>query len=109
MNDTIQITIGIIFLALVYMLTRYIVAKKIMRASRGIVAELQSRGAEDAEHAVQFSWAKPDWLRFGLRDYRPKALEGLMGAGYVARTPEGLYHLARPLDPLQEAEALNQD
>ncbi|MFH1057435.1 MAG: hypothetical protein V1797_02000 [Pseudomonadota bacterium] len=109
MNDTIQIIVGIIFLALVYMLTRYIVAKKIMRASRGIVDELQGRGALDPEHAVQFSWAKPDWLRFGLRDYRPKALEGLIGAGIVGRTQEGLYYLAKSLDPLQEAEALDQD
>lgn len=108
MNDATQIIVGIIFLALVYMLTRYLVAKKIMHASRGIVDELQRRGAVDAGTAVQFSWAKPDWLRFGLRDYRPKALEGLMGAGIVARSEDGRFYLAKSLDPLKEVEALDQ-
>lgn len=108
MNDTMQIIVGILFLALVYMLTRYIAAKKIMHASRGIVDELQRRGAVDSASAVQFSWAKPDWLRFGLRDYRPKALEGLVGAGIVARSEDGRFYLARSLDPLAEAEAADQ-
>ena len=106
MNDTLQIIVGILFLALVYLGTRYLVAKKIMHAARGIADELKQRQALSPESAVVFSWAKPDWLRFGLRDYRPKALEGLMGAGVVARTPEGRFYLiARPEDL---AEPLNQ-
>ncbi len=94
MNDTVQIIIGIIFLALVYMATRYLVARKIMSAARGIVRELTQREALDPERAISFSWSKPDWLRFGLRDYRPKALEGLIGAGVVGRTENGLFYLA---------------
>lgn len=94
MNDTLQIIIGILFLALVYMATRYLVARKIMSCARGIIQELKQRGAMDPEHAIQFSWSKPDWLRFGMRDYRPKALEGLLGAGVVGRTEGGLFYLA---------------
>lgn len=108
MNDTVQIIVGIIFLALVYMLTRYITAKKLMTAARGIVTELEKREARDPDTAVVFSWSKPDWLRFGLRDYRPKALEGLMSAGVVARSEDGRFYLAKPLDPLQAAEAPDQ-
>ena len=100
MNDTVQIIIGIIFLALVYLATRYLVAKKIMRSARGIVQELRQREALDPERAVPFSWSKPDWLRFGLRDYRPKALEGLVGAGVVGRTEDGRFYLATPPENL---------
>lgn len=102
MNDTIQIIVGIIFLALVYMATRYLVARKIMTAARGIVRELTQRGALDPEHAIGFSWSKPDWLRFGLRDYRPKALEGLLGAGVVGRTEGGLFYLAARPETLDQ-------
>lgn len=96
MNETLQLILSVIILAGVYLLTRYITARKLISAGRRILADLRQREALDAERAVWLDYAKTDWLRFGLRDYRPKALQGLVQAGLVGRTLEGRFYLARP-------------
>jgi hypothetical protein len=94
MSETAQIVFGLIFLALIFFLTRIFTGRKMGRVAQNIVTELQRRGASDQESAVPLAYEKRDWLTIGLRDYRPKALEALVSHGVVARTPAGRYYLA---------------
>lgn len=95
LSDGVQITIGLVLLAGVYVLTRVGVARRMSRAGRSILAELEKRGAVDALSAVRLPYDRTDWLSFGLRDYRPQALKGLVQSGAVGRTDQGGYHLVR--------------
>ena len=96
LSDGNQIVLGFLCLAGVYVLTRMVVAKHMHKAGKSILADLKRKKALDAASAVELPYAKTDWLRFGLRDYRPKVLEGLVQCGVVVRTDQGRYYLARP-------------
>ena len=99
MSDTIQIIIGIILLVGVYILTQFMVGLRIKRAARGIVRDLDHRKAFDPDTAIELPYAKPNLLRIGLRDFRPKALNALLQGGVMAQTPAGKYYLLkRPKD-----------
>jgi hypothetical protein len=99
MSDTVQIIIGIILLVGVYILTQMVVGLRIKRAARGIVRDLDYRKAYDAASAIELPYAKPNLLRIGLRDFRPKALNALVQGQIVTQTPAGTYFLLkRPQD-----------
>lgn len=99
MSETVQVIIGIILLIGVYILTQMVVGLRIKRAARGIVRDLDRQKAYDAASAVELPYAKPNLLRIGLRDFRPKALNALAQGQIVARTPAGKYFLLkRPQD-----------
>jgi len=93
MSEFIQIILGIIFLAVVYILTRYGIANRIRRTATHIMQDLERREAFNPGSAVDLPYAKPHYFRFGLRDYRPKALESLIQASIIGRTETDKYYL----------------
>ena len=96
MSDNVQLILGLVFLAIVYFGTRMIMAWKISRVALAIIQDLRRRGALDPVTAVELPFGKKGMLQFGLRDYRPKALEGLLAQGVVGSTGTGRYYLLRP-------------
>jgi hypothetical protein len=101
MSEAIQIILGILFLVLVFIVTRYGVAWRIKRACILVMKYMEIQGALDADSAVELPFAKRDYLKIGLRDFRPKALEELVGAGIVGMTAEGRYYLKKRLQDIQ--------
>ncbi len=96
MSEGIQIVLGIIFLVIVYILTRYGIAWKMRRVAGQIIEDLKRRGAVDTKSAVSLPYEKTNFLHIGMRDYRPKVLASLVQEGYVGRTEEGKYFLQLP-------------
>jgi hypothetical protein len=93
MTEFIQIIIGIIFLIMVFLITRIGIAYRIRRAAHLIIQDLEIRQAFDHGSAAELPYGKAHYFRIGLRDYRPKALESLVQAGIVARTENGRFFL----------------
>jgi hypothetical protein len=93
MAEFLQIILGIIFLAVVFILTRYGIANRIRRTATLIMRDLERQEAFDPGSAVELPYAKPQYFRFGLRDYRPKALESLVQSGIIGRTETDKYYL----------------
>jgi hypothetical protein len=93
MTEVIQIIIGIIFLIVVFLITRIGIAHRIRRTATLIIKDLKMQGAFDPGSAAELPYAKAHYFRIGLRDYRPKALESLVQAGIVARTENGKFFL----------------
>jgi hypothetical protein len=99
MSETAQIVIGIILLVGVYILTQAVVGFRIKRAARGVVRDLDFKKAYSAESAIELPYAKSNFFRIGLRDFRPKAVSALVQGGIVAQTAAGKYFLTkRPQD-----------
>ena len=103
MPEFLQIIFGVIFLAGVYILTRYGIANRIRRAATLIMQDLERREAVDPGSAADLPYAKSQYFRFGLRDYRPKALESLLQAGIIGRTETDKYYLIQrgPTRPIE--------
>ena len=93
MTETGQIIVGIFVLVLVYMLTRRYHAWSMKRALDSVLKDLEKRGAVDPVSAVRLPWATVGIFRFGMRDYRPKALEYLVSTSMVGRTGDGRYYM----------------
>jgi hypothetical protein len=93
MTEFIQITIGIIFLVAVFIITRIGIAYRIRSSANFIIQDLKKREAFDPGSATELPYAKANYFRIGLRDYRPKALESLIQGGIVARTEKGKFFL----------------
>ena len=96
MSEGFQIFLGIIFLIIVYILTRYGIAWKMQRVAGQIIEDLKRQGAHDAETAVSLPYEKRSFLHVGMRDYRPKVLASLVQEGYVRKTEEGKFFLHFP-------------
>jgi hypothetical protein len=88
-----QIAIGIIFLIIVFFITRVGIAYRIRSNARLIVQDLELRQAFDPGSAAELPYAQTHYFRIGLRDYRPKALESLVQGGMVAKTENGKFFL----------------
>lgn len=99
MSETTQIILGFLFLAVLFILTRIMIGRKMQNTAKAIMSELKRRGATDPASAVSLGYEKSDWLKIGLRDYRPKALEALINHGIVVKTSSGGYYLAREILP----------
>jgi hypothetical protein len=93
MPEFVQIIIGIIFLIIVFVLTRIGIAHRIRRTATLIIQDLERREAFDPGSATELPYARPQYFRIGMRDYRPKALESLVQGGMVGRTENGKYYL----------------
>ena len=93
MADALQITLGILFLILVFILTRYGMAWRIKRAGRRIIGDLERLGAQSPDSAVELPYMKRQLLRIGMRDFRPTAMQSLVEGGVVGMTASGKYYL----------------
>lgn len=100
MSETLQIVLGVCVLVAVFVLTRYIVARKFQRASWSIVRQLEAKGAMDPASAVDLPYRAPSMLRIGLRDYYGKSLDYMVREGIIGKTETGRYYLRiRPPEP----------
>ncbi len=93
MPEFVQIIIGMFFLVMVFILTRIGIAHHIRRAATLIIQDLERREAFDPGSAAELPYARPQYFRIGMRDYRPKALESLVQGGIVGRTENEKYYL----------------
>jgi len=100
MSETSQIITGILLLILIFILTRRVSAWRIKRAIVGVIRDLESQRAVDPSSAVMLPYAKTRLLRFGARDFRPKAVEYLVSSGVVGLTEDGRYYLKERADLL---------
>jgi hypothetical protein len=95
MSETVQIIIGILLLIGVYIFTQMVVGWRIKRAARGVVRDLDIKQAYSAESAIELPYAKSNFFRIGLRDFRPKAVSALVQGGILAQTAAGKYFLTK--------------
>ena len=93
MSETMGIILSICILIVVYILTRKVHAWRIKRAYIHIIKHLEQQGAVETSSAVELPYAKMGLFRFGIRDYRPKALEYLIVSNIVGMTESGRYYL----------------
>jgi len=94
MGETAQIILALLFTVAVFLATRVGIAWRIRRTGIRIAKELEAKGAFSPDSAKELPYEKTDWLRLGMRDFRPKALNALVEAGIVVRTEEGRFYLA---------------
>lgn len=66
---------------------------RMRKAAELIMEDLREKKAFDPASAVELSYAKGSLLNFGLRDYRPQALQELLKQGVVQIEEEGRYFL----------------
>ena len=101
MSETGRIIFVICILIVVYILTRKVHAWRIKRAYFSIIKDVEQRGGMNPSTAVELPWAKGTMFRFGLRDYRPKALEYLILSNIIGMTENGRYYLKnKKIEPL---------
>ena len=94
-----QIIIGILFLIVVFIATRYGIFLRIKGACNAVIKDLERRGAFDETSAVELSYAKKNYFHIGLRDFRPKAVQSLLEGGVIGRTANEKFYLkVRPND-----------
>jgi hypothetical protein len=93
MSETVQIVLGLLVLVGIFVLTRYVAAWQIKRATGRIVEDLQSREAVDPVTAVDLPYTKHNPLRIGMRNYSAKAIEFMVSEGVVGKTVSGKYFL----------------
>jgi len=93
MSDVMQITLGMLFLILVFILTRYGITWRIKRAGRQIINDLERLGAQSSDSAVELPYMKKQLLRIGMRDFRPTAMQSLIEGGVVGATANGKFYL----------------
>lgn len=93
MSEAMQITLGILFLILVFILTRYGMTWRIKRAGRRIIDDLERLGAQSPDSAVELPYLKKQLFHIGMRDFRPTAMESLIQGGIVGMTGAGKYYL----------------
>lgn len=101
MSETLQIIVGILALIVVYVLSQFVVGYRIRRAAAGVVKDLERRGALDPATAAELPYAKTNFLRIGLRDFRPKAVDALERSGIVGRTAAGRFYLKKRPEALK--------
>ncbi len=93
MSESLQIVLGLVFVLFAFVVSRYVIARQLQRASGSIIRDLQAGDALDPVSAIDLPYAKPDYLRIGMRDYRRKALEFMINDGVVAKTESDKYYL----------------
>ena len=101
MPESLQIVLGILFLVVVYILTRWGAVVRMRRAALATVKDLEASRAFDPATAVKLPYERPSTLRMGIRDFRPKALESLVAGNIVGKTDDSRFYLKQ-----RNAEAL---
>jgi hypothetical protein len=95
LSETIQIIVALILLIGVFIGTRFIIGWRIQRSGFWVLKDLERRGAVSPDTAVELPYAKKDWMKIGLRDYRHKALEQLVMVSMVGRTENGRFFIVQ--------------
>ena len=99
MADAMQITVGILFLILVFILTRYGITWRIKRAGRRVINDLERLGAQGPATAVELPYIKQQFIKIGMRDSKPTAMQSLLEGGIVGKVGESKYYLKmKPLN-----------
>ena len=93
MTEFMQIVVGILFLILVFIATRYGIFLRIKSACKNVIHDLERQKAFDAASAVELPYAKQSYFHIGLRDFRPKAVQSLLEGGVVGKTTSEKYYL----------------
>jgi len=93
MDERIQIALVVSGLLCAVWISRKINIWRIKRTYLSIMSDLEKRGAVDFRSAVALPYEKQSILKFGMKDYRPKALEFLVANGVVGKTGDGKYYL----------------
>jgi len=93
MSEPVQIVLSLLILVGVFVITRYIVALRMKRASGLIIRDLEKQRAFDPVTAVDLPYTKQDLLRIGMRNYHAKAVQYMVSEGVVGKTQGGKYYL----------------
>jgi len=93
MPESMQLVFAIVIMLIVLALFLLGVGWWMNRVCLKIIQELKNKGAVSETTAVTLPYAKTSYFRFGLRDYRPKALEALLINEVVDRTDNDQYYL----------------
>jgi len=93
MSEPVQIALGLVLLACVFVLTRYLIAWKLKRAVGRIIGDLESQRAVDPVTAIDLPYTQQNPLRIGMRNYYAKAIEYMLAEGAVGKTGSGKYYL----------------
>jgi hypothetical protein len=88
MSETMKIVLMILITIGVFILTLRFAGWKMKRACDFILRDLKERKAFDPASAVELPYCKTSMFRIGMRDYRPRALSGLVKHD-VIRVQEG--------------------
>ncbi len=68
------------------------------KACRFILDDLERQKAVAPDSAIELPYCRKQMLSFGLRDYRPDALNSLLKHDYIRVNEEGKFYLGKPLD-----------
>ena len=93
MSETSRIILLICLLIIVFALTKKVQPWRIKRAYIYIIKDLEQQGAVDPSSAIELPYAKMSIFRFGMRDYRPKAIEYLIVSNIIGMAESGRYYL----------------
>lgn len=93
MSENIQAFVAIIIVICAFGMTRRIMAWLIHKSAVAVVNDLRALGAFDSETAVDPAGIITRGQKFGFRNYRAKAMEGLVTHGFVGVTEDGRYFL----------------
>jgi len=93
MSETAKIVFMFLLLIGAFLLSRRIVGWQMNRAAEFILRDLREKRALTPESAVELPYCKSRIFRFGLKDYRPRAMEQLVKYDVVRMVEGGKYYL----------------
>lgn len=95
MKEILSIISVCIFMAIALALTRKIQLWQIKRAYKNIIGDLRRSKAFSEDTAISLPYGRWNLFGFGLRDFRPKALEYLIVYKVVGKTDDGRFYLIK--------------
>lgn len=99
MSEILKIILMILLVMGGIFVSLYITGLRMRKAAQFIMQELQEKKAFDSSSAIELSYAKGSLINFGLRDYRPQALQELLKQGVIRIQEEGRYFLNQSYKP----------
>jgi len=93
MSESVEIFLGVGVLVGVIFVTRKFHAWRIRQGYRTIVEDLKAKKAYDEQTAVDLEYMRKSFLRMGVRDHRPTAMQHLTLENIVGVTEDGKYYL----------------
>jgi hypothetical protein len=103
MSETVKIVFMFLLTIGAFILSRCIAGWQMNKAVGSILWDLKEKKAFDAVSAVELPYCKNRMFRFGLRDYRPRAMAELVKQG-VVRMLEGERYYLREDPELSEKD-----